>query len=295
MLYCPTNDAARYRPYADGKYSVKPGLFRFGTDFGNGDADLRLFQIDRNFQAYREAKQAAHVIRPDDHHLSSNLHPDVDQAVCRFIADRLVEEYPQWFQMGPDARITCLLTHETFQIQAKRLAMLALQVQEDLTVVSVDGDKNWLSAGHVCLPSGWSLKDKIGKDFSAVHERVPGALSLMERQGEYVKQMVNATVGLVRFVWAIGRDYIDGHPSHERSPLTLDNAIIRVERQVIWGLPEVNAALFAIRPYNYQIEEEDKPLLASAVESMSDDAARYKGLESLKYDIIRQWAANGAD
>jgi dimethylamine monooxygenase subunit A len=29
---------ARYFPIESGRYEVKPGLFKFGTDFGNGDA-----------------------------------------------------------------------------------------------------------------------------------------------------------------------------------------------------------------------------------------------------------------
>jgi hypothetical protein len=32
---------ARYFPIEPGRYEVKPGLFKFGTDFGNGDAGAR--------------------------------------------------------------------------------------------------------------------------------------------------------------------------------------------------------------------------------------------------------------
>jgi len=32
---------ARYFPLESGRYEVKPDLFKFGTDFGNGDAEAR--------------------------------------------------------------------------------------------------------------------------------------------------------------------------------------------------------------------------------------------------------------
>ena len=50
---------ARYFPLESGRYEVKPGLFKFGTDFGNGDADRQVFQIDDEFPRYQAAKMAA--------------------------------------------------------------------------------------------------------------------------------------------------------------------------------------------------------------------------------------------
>jgi hypothetical protein len=50
---------ARYFPIESGRYEVKPGLFKFGTDFGNGDADRQVFQIDDQFPRYHAVKLAA--------------------------------------------------------------------------------------------------------------------------------------------------------------------------------------------------------------------------------------------
>ena len=48
--------AASYFPIVNGKYDVGRGSFPFGTDFGNGYKDKNIFQIDSNFDFYRQNK-----------------------------------------------------------------------------------------------------------------------------------------------------------------------------------------------------------------------------------------------
>jgi dimethylamine monooxygenase subunit A len=48
-----SDGSAIYFPLDSGRYEVKPGLFSLDTDFGNGEVDRQIFQIDRNFTEYR--------------------------------------------------------------------------------------------------------------------------------------------------------------------------------------------------------------------------------------------------
>jgi hypothetical protein len=67
---------------------------------------------------------------------------------------------------------------------------------------------------------------------------------------------------------------------------------LRVERQTTWGLPEVDAALFAIRVYIYDTDEifralpERREILAAAIRSMSPASRIYKGLTPEVFDAV---------
>jgi hypothetical protein len=287
----PNNVPARYKPYANGRYDVRPGLRRFGADFGNGEADQHIFQFDQQFETYRAAKQAACKTRPDDSYLTDNFDDDVAQAVSQFIAQRLVAEHPQWFELA-DHCLHCRLTDESIEIDAGALAPLAMQVHEDLAVVCSKDERNWLAAAHICLPSHWSPAVKIGRNFADIHEPVPGIAPISARQSEHVARMIAATQGLVRFAWGLqGDDAIDGHPSRLRKSLDIDSdaVIIRLERQTMWGLPHVNAALFTIHPYNYICTDADRAPIASAIATMSDESLAYKGLTNVRDALVCQW------
>jgi hypothetical protein len=166
------------------------------------------------------------------------------------------------------------------------LDALACQVQEDLAVVSVDGGRHWLSAAHVCLPNGWAPADKIGRPFADVHEPVAGMAEMNRRGDEFARVMVGAVDGLVRFAWGVTfDDALNHHPDRPRTPFdpAQPRAFVRVERQTIWGLPAVGAALFTIRTYVYDVEQfrADPALrgpLAAALRAMTDESRSYKGL-----------------
>ena len=51
---------------------------------------------------------------------------------------------------------------------------LAMQVQEDLSVVCRVGEKDWVCAIHLCCPHTWTAEKKIGQDFVSMHAGVPG-------------------------------------------------------------------------------------------------------------------------
>ncbi len=317
---------ARYFPPGSGLYEVKPGLYPFGTSFGNGEADGQVFQIDATFEQYREAKCLARSERLSKYYQVSDYTPAVAGEVTGFILRRLSQEHPDLFHLEERANgvraLRCALTEEVLTFDAdlqlmrveschapvappyaSALDALASQVQEDLAVFSVSGDGgDWLSALHVCCPSHWAAEDKVGEDFAAVHEPVAG----IERINRAARQMVNALVHrgpFVRFAWTLEADTrLNHHPDPPPGvPLerwrrqsfnwSAPRLFLRVERQTLWGFPNVGAFLFAIRTYLTDCEEikqrpEECDQLRSAIASMTPETLAYKGLTQRRDEIL---------
>ena len=308
---------AKYFPFEHGNYDVKPGLKRFGTDFGNGPAETHVFQLDHRFSHYRHQKQHVRSSKLHEYLLTQDYRLEVAAAITSFVAERLAKEHPEHFQLqelDPRARqLDCKLTNEQLvfgadgQLDSERtichcvpsyrcaLDALACQVQEDLAVTCLQNTDNWLSALHVCLPSHWSPRKKIGRSFAEVHQPVAGMEKINRQQDHFVQQMVSAETGLVRFVWGLQiGDQLHTHPNlPEDVPITFEHMFARVERQTIWGLPHVSASLFTIRPYLLSITciRKNPPLrraLIGALESMSVASRRYKGIDNWYEDFV-QW------
>ena len=317
--------AARYFPPASGTYEVKPGLIPLGTDFGNGPADKLTFQFDAGFAAYQKVKRAARAERLGKYYQTRDFAPEVAGSVCRFIVRRLTEEHPKLFALderGGEAALRCALTGETlrFDREMRRVAgadaappyadpfdALAAQVQEDLAVVRrVDG-KDWACAIHLCFPYRWTAEEKIGLDFVTMHLPVPGMETF--RKPGMVTNMIKFGP-FTRFVWEVCTDDRLNH--HKESPPGMDpetwherpfdpqhpRLFLRVEREVLHGFPEQEAALLAVRISFRDGEEVRKAAalrdpLCKTIESMSPEALRYKGLAESR-DAILAWLRGGA-
>ena len=270
----PADSPARYTPWTKGVYEVAPGLRPFGTDFGNGEADQRLFQIDNEFPRYLANKRAALAEWPSKYVCRSILSRKVETAAADLIQQRLQLEYP-------DQKVT-----------ATTLDQLALLVPEDLVVVRTRDKENWVAYLHLCSPSHWAAKSKVGRSFFDVHAPIPG----FERANAVSDGLVDAMVNkgpFVRFVWGVESDdrlnhHPDPPPGRTKDEwlgrrFSLGRFYVRTERQVIWGLPGVGAALFTIRvghipDHEILADESLRRPLVEALDSMSPAARDYKGL-----------------
>ena len=109
----------------------------------------------------------------------------------------------------------------------------------------------------------------------------------------------------VRFAWGLSTDSRLNH--HPQPPAGIDaqtwqgrhfdlNAprlFLRLERQILWGFPTANAALFTIRTYfrDCATLRSDANLctkLCAAIESMNAESLHYKGLFQSKPPIL-EW------
>ncbi|QZZ20300.1 DUF3445 domain-containing protein [Leptothermofonsia sichuanensis E412] len=324
-------NAPRYFPLETGRYEIKPGMVPLGYDFGNGQIDQQVFQFDRNFPHYRQMKQMARAERLTKYYQTCNYRDEVAGAIARFIARRLTQEHPQWFHAeqlkNGSTVLHCRQTGETLyldetgQLQDVQLQLqpdaepgsppyvsaldaLAAQVQEDLTVVCREGEHHWVSAIHLCFPNHWAAEAKIGRDFSTVHAPVAG-MEKISQQGTAIVNTMITRRPTVRFAWGISTDArLNHHPEappqvpistwHGRSFDPFHPRLyLRIERQVIWGFPHQEAALFTIRGYfrDCQPLKQDPLLrtrLVSAIESMTPKSLIYKGLAEDKA-IILAW------
>ncbi|WP_414529491.1 heme-dependent oxidative N-demethylase family protein [Nodularia chucula] len=323
----PANNPAYYFPLSNGRYEVKPGMMPFGVCLGNGEADQQVFQIDANFTDYRQSKMLARGESLRKYYQTCNYTPDVAGAIARLIIERLTQEHPQYFDCQKTAntlKFHSRLTQETlyldadWQLQkvqgspiipsyASILDALAAQIQEDITVVcrAADGS-NWLSAIHLCYPNHWSAEAKIGKNFAAIHAPVAGMEKINLRGDAIVNTMIDQKP-MVRFAWGLSTDSRLNH--HPQPPLGVlvnqwqgrsfnpqhPQLYLRIERQVIWGLPDYEAALFTIRTYfqDCSVIKQDSVLrakLCAAIESMTSQSLIYKSLLESKASIL-QWLA----
>lgn len=319
-----TEPVARYFPLPSGHYAIKPGFYRLGHNFGNGAADSRLFQLDRQFGHYRQAKLSAREDSPDKYISFTTEGRQREPALNRFIIPRLCAEYPEHFhlqQMGERQQLDCHLSGDSLSFAAdgrylgcqpgeqcplppylNGLDALAMQIQEDLALVCLNGTENRLCAIHLCQPNHWAPRDKIGRDFIGVHQPVPG----MERINPKAAQLLQACLEqgpFVRFAWGIATDdRLNHHPEAPAhwAPQAWSGrdfdpadpaAWLRVERQTLYGLPQINGVLFGIRTYHYALTDLSRTqqrLLSQALATMPTTSLKYKGLTG-QHHALQAW------
>ncbi|MGE3726482.1 MAG: DUF3445 domain-containing protein [Candidatus Sericytochromatia bacterium] len=298
----------RYFPFESGKYDVStPGLSHLLVD--SVDREKRLLQIDQSFPHYLQNKVRCRQEHINKYFLEQALDPACQRLVNQTIVDHLCRAYPQWFQFEHQT-LNCLLSGDQLKLSSKfelqahpkylnGLDALASQIQEDLAVWQLQGEQDWLAALHVCAPNHWAPEEKIGKTFAEVHKDVPG----MEAQrGNYLAMLKGLIQkpAFCRFIWDLKTSpRLNHHPHHPADilpenwqfppfSLAAPELYVRVERQLLYGLPACNAVLFAIRTYLYKVEDLAITGLAGlnqALETMAPELIAYKNLENSWADI----------
>lgn len=227
-------------------YSVLPQLTKIAAQ------DVFLPVNDRSF--FMQQKQIA----MKNHRCF--IEQDITDEIYRDVCDFIVANYPD-----------ALDPPYTFQ-------NLAQQMQEDLAIHRMSEAGDWLAATHVCFPSGWSPEETVGKSFNQIHEVIPGMKLTNSRK------LVHASIHsgpYERFVWGILYEHkIDCHPSIPWKPFDPNNPffLIKVERQVMYGLPQYNAMLFVLRHFFISEADADKPALLQTVLGMTTEQKEYKGI-----------------
>jgi hypothetical protein len=251
---------------------MQAGLVRFGTDFGNGDADQCYFPRDETTAHYLAEKArilAAHPARD-----ACSIASQLDEA-CVAQAQAWLEQTHR--QEGHAA------------LSGLSRAVVGRELVEDFAVLGLDdtgADRTlWL---HACFPSGWRPEHVIGQSFAGIHARIPAFEAVARKARSLVEAMVKRGP-YVRFVWTISADdELDHHPDvGQRQPWSASTprGFLRVERQTIAPLPLAESAgcIFLIRTYQYGFDElspEQRGILASALERMPPEILRYKALSS---------------
>jgi hypothetical protein len=150
--------------------------------------------------------------------------------------------------------------------------------------------------GCVCFPSGWSLREKIGKSLFLTHAPVPG---LNDDLGANISRLLSRIdVGqfFQRTNWGLtGAVELDQHPRHKIPAIAADTDPQRVYLRIEWQvLTAISAAalLFGIRVFHVPVEEmKSSPELASRLarnlETMPDAVAQYKRLDQCRGWLVK--------
>ena len=317
---------ARYFPLDRGLYEVAPGLHPLTRSFGNGPLDSQAFQITSAFPRYRENKLRCRAERFSKYVQERNLEPETSSAVNGFLVGRLCEEHPTLFTREdlPDGcTVHAHHTGDTIALDARfelradspesrrfhsAFDALCMQFECDLAVMRAEGEqqlfRDWLAQIHLCAPSHWAAEDKIGLPFTAIHAPIPHIEKVNAAAEGLVRAMIHRGP-YVRFVWGFATDDRLNH--HPVPPLGHDPAawrgrsfdaarhpapvLLRIERQVTWGIPHVNAALFGIHVGFIEGNAvrdnlRERELFTSALRSLSPQSRVYKSVEGSLEDVL---------
>ncbi|MCK4743670.1 MAG: DUF3445 domain-containing protein [Sulfuriflexus sp.] len=304
--------SAHYFPISGDRYSTRAGLARFGTDFGNGQLDTQLFQFDKTFTDYRNNKLAVRKTEINDYVCTDKIDNKSLAEATQFILQHLCNEHPDKFLLQKSSKqitLDCLLTDEQIIInddynlatqhrtEYKNLFdALALQVQEDICLMQINSSGTKLIAAHLCAANHWSARDKLLMDMRYLHQHVPGFTDDNKEPEKLLQGISRKTEAYVRFAWGLcDQAILNQHPHTSLKSESSDDLFMRIERQVIWPIPDSDILLFTIRTYfqDYtELKTSEIISLGSAVSSMSKETLEYKNIDKeaviKKLKIMRQ-------
>jgi hypothetical protein len=259
-----------YFPVKPEPLRMQAGLSRFGSDFGNGQADRLLFPRDASVPGLVGAKAAVLAAHP-----GRTARCAVTEAERQALAAAR-----DWLEQT--------LQREGHEAPAGlSLEELAPRIAEDLVILHYpSGGVDRSLFVHVCFPSGWRPEHILGKSFLQIHAPVP-AFGVIERSAPSLTESLVTRGPYVRFVWTISADAeLDHHPeqgTRQNWSSGTPRGFLRVERQITVPLSAARAAVFIIRTHLYDFEEltgEQRAVLARALELMPAELLRYKRLEA---------------
>ena len=268
-------------PFADGNYS-----------FGLGLAPMReetWVDIDDHYIA--EMREKAHRIR-DDHGAVFIASPGSERGQAEVLAlllQHLKDQYPSLFRFSgaalndelvADVRVENLINGESWRVgdfQESPLDLAGRLVQEDLCLMSPGPNDTYvLSAGSLCFPFRWELRDKMGLPLTEIHHPVPGYREKLSTPAD--RYMLQLKPG--RPSWRCNWNIVDGPDLYlkvgaPQTGITADNAgqrlWIRCERQTLRKLPKSGDVLFTIRTYIRTLSTlENMPALAANLKRALD-------------------------
>ncbi|HEX4202247.1 MAG TPA: heme-dependent oxidative N-demethylase subunit alpha family protein, partial [Chthoniobacterales bacterium] len=153
-----------------------------------------------------------------------------------------------------------------------------------------------VEGGCVCFPSGWSLREKIGKSLFLTHAPVPGLNDELSANISKLLSRIEVGQFFQRSNWGLtGSAQFDQHPRNEIPAISASpdpSAVyLRIEWQVLTAISP-DRLLFGIRVFHMPIADvKESPGLAGRLavnlESMPDAVARYKRLDQCRNGLAK--------
>jgi len=166
---------------------------------------------------------------------------------------------------------------------------LASVLEPDFVVLS-EADEGGFEAvaGAVCFPSSWSFRSALGKRLSEIHAIVPGLNDTLGDKIQGLLGRLRPGDGWERANWGLSLSpERNQHPARALLRLSdvreLEEAWLRVERQILFKLRVTGAILFGIRLVNVSLEDlQSRPgaveALGRQLRTMPQAMREYKGL-----------------
>jgi hypothetical protein len=281
-------------PFEPGPYRMAMGLTTV--------AEADWFEIDTQYPA--ELTERRRLLA--DHHAEVFAAEPASEAAraetLERVADALATHHPAWFGRAGQ-RLTNHLTGTVTDLRdpdRDRLEAAGLLVQEDLCLIQLADSVPIFTAGVLCFPSRWRLREKIGKPLAAVHDPVPiYAERLTNPVDRFMRNLKDGHIAS-RLNWSVLDDPALFQPTGKwrdgaNTAITPGNAgaalYLRVERQTLRRLPLSGAILFGIRVHCYRLETViSTPALAArlaaAVRALPDGIVHYKSLRPIRVALL---------
>jgi len=180
---------------------------------------------------------------------------------------------PRFYEICEDF----ILQNYPVKINSTKYLDIAKEIDEDLIIHRIDGEKDYMCSAHVVFASHWLPEQKIGTSFEEIHKPVPMNL---KNSKKLVEAIINNGI-FERFVWSVVyENKYNFHPRFKEKTFDVKEPklFVKVERQVTVGFPEENFCLFVLRQYIIKEEDIDKKLLTKAIQGMNEEQKKYKGL-----------------
>lgn len=180
------------------------------------------------------------------------------------------------------------------------LLIISELVQEDWCILEKDEktQQYFLTAGVLCFPMGWSLRNKFNKPLHVIHKPVKDFEKHLRTNVESIFDELQPNSPFWRANWVISNSldgkldlyspvshrHIDENSISTLNSNTGEELVLRVEYQTLLRLPESNAIVFGIRTYQRPLSAfkslptEDSLALIEAIQNTGKDMADYKGI-----------------
>ena len=153
-----------------------------------------------------------------------------------------------------------------------------------------------VQGGCVCFPSGWSLREKIGKSLFLTHAPVPGLNDELSANISKLLSRIEVGQFFQRSNWGLtGSGQLDQHPRHKIPAIAASadprGVYLRIEWQVLMAI-SADALLFGIRVFHVpMVEVKGSPglamRLAANLETMSETVAQYKRVNQCRGTVVK--------
>lgn len=236
--------------------------------------------------------------------------------VLELVCSDLAQRYPAWFVLeradatwhwhnrllGESASFTF---GDNATLPLEPLDWLGRQVQEDLVLVRADSEGT-LVGGQLCFPNGWSLPERAGQPYLAIHQRTPGSTMVGVHAGGRLLQSLKPDRTFCRIGWNFKlSSQLDLSPKHLPAYLAHAQAraseldpegvgrelFLRIERQTFTRLTRSAHVLFGIHTYLSALEVEARDperarRILQVVREAPGDVKRYKAILPLEAAFV---------